>query len=217
MAVTEVGTATLGSDLVGGTNFTIARTVTSGSKGLTVQLTYYNGSGSVAPPTLSWNTSETMTQVAVGANAGGDYRSTIYFLANPTAGSFNVTGTFSGTAFWRAAVREWSNSNSTHGGAGADGDSAAPSVNVTSVVSGEVILDALIQGSNAAATAGSGQSTANLYNANIVGSQWGAASTDTTSTGTVAMDWTITSAVWVIAAIALVEAASGSRAMFRGG
>lgn len=52
-AVTEVGTPTLGDGTAGGTSISVARTTTSGSKGLTVQLSYYNGSGAVAAPTCS--------------------------------------------------------------------------------------------------------------------------------------------------------------------
>lgn len=208
MAVTEVGTPTLGSDTGGGTSISVARTTTSGSKGLTVQLSYYNGSGAVAAPTLSWN-GTAMTTVAQGANAlgGNDKRCAVYFLADPAAGSFNLTGTFSNTAYWRLAIREWSNAGSTHGGASADGDSGAASVNVTSVVAGEVTLDAIC--AYGPLTVGSGQSATNSYNGNLVGSQDGGASIDNTSTGTVAMDWTVASSTWAISAMALVETASG--------
>lgn len=208
MAVTEVGTPTLGSDIVGGTSISVARTTTSGSKGLTVQLSYYNGSGAVAAPTLSWNGSA-MTTVAQASNSlgGNDRRSAVYFLANPDAGAFTLTGTFSNTAFWRLAIREWSNSSSVHNGSSADGDSGTPSVTVGSVVSGEVTLDAVI--ANGALTVGAGQSATNSYNANIVGAQDGGASIDTTSTGSVSMDWTSSSSTWAISAMALVEDASG--------
>jgi hypothetical protein len=217
MAISEVGTATLGSDTGGGTSISVSRTTTSGSKGLTVQLSYYNGSGTVAAPTLSWN-GTAMTTVAQAANSlgGNDKRCAVYFLADPAAGTFNLTGTFSNTAFWRLAIREWSNADSTHGGASADGDSGTPSVNVASVVSGEVCLDAL--SANTTLAVGSGQNTTNSYNANLVGSVDGGASIDTSSTGTVAMDWTSGSSTWAIAAMALVEAAAGApgRPMFRG-
>lgn len=210
-AVTETGTATLHSNLSGGTSFSQSKTVTGGANTcLTVQLTYYNGSGAVTPPTLSWNTSEAMTTVASAANAAGgnDRRVAVYYLATPTGGTFSVTGTFSNTAFWRAAIREWANCGGNHGGAGANGDSTTATVNVTSVVSGEVILDAVHNGANVTPTPGSGQSTTNLYAAQIVGSSYGGASTDTTSTGTVAMDWTVDSS-WAIAAMALTESAGG--------
>lgn len=208
MAVTEVGTPTLGSDVVGGTSISIARTTTSGSKGLTVQLSYYNGSGAVAAPTLSWN-GTAMTTVASGANAlgGNDKRCAVYFLADPEAGTFNLTGTFSNTAYWRLAIREWSNADNYHNGSNANGDSDTPSVDVANVVSGEVILDALA--ANATLAVGDGQNTTNSYNANLVGSIDGGASIDTSSTGTVAMNWTSGSSTWAIAAMALVESASG--------
>lgn len=216
MAVTEVGTATLGSDTGGGTSISVARTTTSGSKGLSVQLSYYNGSGTVAAPTLSWNGTN-MTTVAQAANSlgGNDKRCAIYFLADPAAGTFNLTGTFSNTAFWRLAIREWSNAGSVHDGSSADGDSGTPSVNVASVVSGEATLDAL--SANTTLAVGSGQNTTNSYNANLVGSVDGGASIDTSSTGTVAMDWTSGSSTWAIVAMALVETSSTpGRPMFRG-
>jgi hypothetical protein len=217
MAISEVGTPTLGSDTGGGTSISVARTTTSGSKGLTVQLSYYNGSGAVAAPTLSWN-GTAMTTVAQASNSlgGNDKRSAVYFLADPAAGTFNLTGTFSNTAFWRLAIREWSNASSTHNGSSADGDSGTPSVTVASVVSGEVILDAV--SANTTLAVGSGQSAANSYNANLVGSVDGGASVDTSSTGSVAMDWTSGSSTWAISAMALVEDAGGStsRPMFRG-
>lgn len=208
MAITEVGTPTLGSDTAGGTSISVGRTTTSGSKGLTVQLSYYNGSGLVTPPTLSWN-GTAMTTVVSGANAlgGNDKRCAVYFLADPAAGSFNLTGTFSNTAYWRLAIREWSNASSSHDGSNANGDSGAPSVNVANVVSGEVTLDAVC--ANTALSVGAGQNTTNSYNANLVGSQDGGASIDTSSTGTVAMNWTSGSSTWAIAAMALVESASG--------
>lgn len=207
-AVTEVGTATLGSDTVGGTSISVARTTTSGSKGLTVQLSYYNGSGAVAPPTLSWNGSA-MTTVTTGANSlgGNDRRCATYFIANPAAGSFSLTGTFSGTAYWRLAMREWSNSSATHGGASADSESDTPSVNVASVVAGEVVLDAVT--ANTPLAVGAGQSTTNSYLAQLAGSQWGGASIDTSGTGTVAMNWTSDSSTWCVCAMALTEDAGG--------
>lgn len=209
MAVTEVGTPTLGSDTGGGTSISVGRTTTSGSNGLTVQMSWYNGSGAVAAPTLSWN-GTAMTTVAQGDDTvigGGEKRCAVYFLADPAAGSFNLTGTFSNTAFWRLAIREWSNSGSVHDGSSARGDSGAPSVNVANVVSGEVCLDAVC--GNTTLAVGAGQNTTNSYNGNLVGSQDGGASIDTSSTGTVAMDWTSGSATWSIAAMALVETASG--------
>lgn len=208
MAVTEVGSPTLGSDTGGGTSISVARTTTAGSKGLTVQLSYYNGSGAVATPTLSWNGTP-MTTVAQAANSlgGNDRRCAVYFLANPAAGSFNLTGTFSNTAFWLLAIREWSNADSVHGGASADGDSGTASVNVASVVSGEVTLDAVC--ANGPITPGSGQSATGSYNTDIVGAQDGGASIDSSNTGTVTMDWTVASSTWAIAAMALVEAAGG--------
>lgn len=209
MAVTEVGTPTLGSDVVGGTSISVARTTTSGSKGLTVQLSWYNGSGAVAAPTLSWNGTG-MTTVVQGDDTivgGGEKRCAVYFLANPAAGSFNLTGTFSNTAAWRLAIREWSNSSSTHGGASNRGDSGTPSVDVASVVAGEVCLDAVA--GNTTLAVGAGQNTTNSYNGNLAGSVDGAASIDPSSTGTVAMNWTSGSATWSIAAMALVEDASG--------
>lgn len=217
-AVTEVGTATLGVDQTASNSLTISRTVTSGSKGLTVQLSYYNGSGAVSPPTMNWNTSEAFTLVTSGQNAGGDFRVAIYFLANPTSGTHDVTATFGGnTEAWRAAVREWSNVSGMHGGANATGTSTTPSVNVASVVSGEVTIDAVTNGGGASGTAGSGQSTTNMYTGQLASTIYSSASTDTTSTGTVAMDWTITSAEWTIAAAALVESASLEQEGFRWG
>lgn len=218
MAVTEVGTPTLGSDTGGGTDISVGRTTTSGSKGLTVQLSYYNGSGAVAAPTLSWNGSA-MTTVAQASNSlgGNDRRSAVYFLANPAAGTFNLTGTFSNTAFWRLAIREWANADNYHDGSNADGDSGTPSVNVANVVSGEVTLDALC--ANGPIAVGAGQSDTNSYNGDLVGAQDGGASVDTSSTGTVAMNWTSASSTWSISAMALVEAAGGgggSSPMFRG-
>lgn len=208
-AVTEVGTPTLGSDTVGGTSISVSRTVTSGSKGLTVQLSYYNGSGAVAAPTLSYN-SVAMTTVTSGANAlgGNDRRCAVYFLANPSSGANNLTGTFSNTAFWRLAIREWSNASSTHNGSNANGDSAAASVNVGSVVAGEVTLDAVTAVQTIAA--GSGQSTTNSYNGVLAGTTHGAASIDTSSTGTVAMNWTNGDGTWATCAMALVEDAGGA-------
>jgi len=209
MAVTEVGTPTLGSDTGGGTIISVGRTTSGGSKGLTVQMSWYNGSGAVAAPTLSWN-GMAMTTVAQGDDTvvgGGEKRCAVYFLANPAAGSFTLTGTFSNTAFWRLVIREWSNSSTTHGGTSTRGDSGTPSVSVVSVVSGEVCLDAVC--GNTPLAVGAGQNTTNSYNANLVGSQDGAASIDTSSTGTVAMNWTSGSATWSIAAMALVEDASG--------
>lgn len=207
-AVTEVGTPTLGSDTGGGTSISVARTTTSGSNGLTVQLSYYNGSGAVAAPTLSWN-GTAMTTACSSANAlgGNDRRSAVYFLQNPAAGSFNLTGTFSNTAFWRLAIREWSNADNYHDCSTANGDSATAAVNVASVVSGEVILDAV----SAAATiaVGAGQSTTNSYNGVLAGSSHGAASIDTSGTGTVSMNWTNGDSTWAIAAFALVEASGG--------
>ena len=207
-AVTEVGTPTLGSDIVGGTSISVARTTTSGSKGLTVQLSWYNGSGAVAAPTLSWNgTAMTTACQATNALGGNDRRSAVYFLADPAAGSFNLTGTFSNTAYWRLAIREWSNSNNYHDCSTANGDSAAATVNVASVVAGEVTLDALT--ANGALTVGAGQSATNSYNGDLVGAQDGGASIDTSSTGTVAMNWTNASSTWAISAFALVEASGG--------
>lgn len=208
MAVTEVGTPTLGSDVVGGTSISVARTTTSGSKGLTVQLSYYNGSGAVAAPTLSWN-GTAMTTVAQAANSlgGNDKRSAVYFLANPAIGSFNLTGTFSNTSFWRLAIREWSNASNYHDGSSADGDSGTPSVNVANVVSGEVCLDAVA--GNTTLAVGAGQNTTNSYNGNLAGSIDGAASIDPSSTGTVAMNWTSGSSTWALSAMALVEDTGG--------
>lgn len=208
MAITEVGTPTLGSDTAGGTSVSVSRTTTSGSKGLTVQLSYYNGSGAVAAPTLSWN-GTAMTTVASGANSlgGNDKRCAVYFLADPAAGTFNLTGTFSNTSYWRLAIREWSNADNYHNGSNADGDSGTPSVNVANVISGEVTLDAVA--ANTTLAVGAGQSAANSYNGNLVGSIDGGASIDTSSTGTVAMNWTSGSSTWAIAAMALVESASG--------
>lgn len=204
MAISEVGTATLGSDTGGGTSISVARTTTSGSKGLSVQLSYYNASGAVSAPTLSWN-GTAMTTVSQAANSlgGNDRRSAVYFLADPAVGTFDLTGTFSNTALWRLAIREWSNAGSTHSGSSADGDSGTPSVNVASVVSGEVVLDAVA--GNTTLAVGSGQNTTNSYNGNLAGSIDGAASIDTSSTGTVVMDWTAGSATWAISAMALVE------------
>lgn len=210
MAVNEVGTPTTHDDTVGGTAYSAARTVTAGSKGLTIQISYYNASGAVTPPTMNWNTNEAFTLVASSSNAigGNDRRCALYFLANPTAGSFNVTGTFSNTCVWRSRVREWSNCSSTHGGASANGDGTTATVNVASVVSGEVTIDAMISGANVTPTPGSGQNTTNLYAQQVGGSTYGGASTDPSSTGTVTMDWTCDS-TWAIAAMALVEDVGG--------
>ena len=208
-AITEVGTPTLGSDTGGGTSISVARTTTSGSKGLTVQLSYYNGSGAVAAPTLSWN-GTAMTTACSSSNAlgGNDKRNAVYFLADPAAGSFNLTGTFSNTAFWRLAIREWSNANNYHDCSTANGDSATAAVNVANVVSGEVILDAVT--ANATIAVGAGQSTTNSYNGVLAGSSHGAASIDTSGTGTVSMNWTNGDSTWAIAAFALVEASGGA-------
>lgn len=205
---TEIGTPTLGSDTGGGTSISVSRTTTAGSKGLTVQLSYYNGPGSVAPPTLSWNGTP-MTTVASGANAigGNDKRCAVYFLANPAAGSYNLTGTFSGTASWRLAIREWSDADNYHDGSSANGDSGTAAVNVANVQSGEVILDAV--SANATIAVGAGQSTTNSYNGKLAGSSHGAASIDTTGTGTVSMNWTNGSSTWCIAAMALSLASGG--------
>ena len=208
-AITEVGTPTLGSDTGGGTSISVARTTTSGSKGLTVQLSYYNGSGAVAAPTLSWN-GTAMTTACQAANSlgGSDKRSAVYFLANPAAGSFNLTGTFSNTAFWRLAIREWSNADNYHDCSTADGDSGTAAVNVANVVAGEVILDAVT--ANSTIAVGAGQSTTNSYNGVLAGSIHGAASVDTSGTGTVSMNWTNGSSTWAISALALVEASGGA-------
>lgn len=212
---TEVGTPTLGDGSAGGTGISIARTTTSGSKGLSVQLSYYNGSGSVSPPTLSWNGTP-LTTVATAANAlgGNDKRSAVYFLPNPAAGTFNLTGTFSGTAFWRLSIREWADADNYHDGSNANGDSGTPSVNVANVVSGEVILDAV--SANATIAVGAGQSTTNSYNGQLAGSSHGAASIDTSGTGTVAMNWTSGSSTWCIAAMALSLASGGGGASRQG-
>lgn len=207
-AVTEVGTPTLGSDTGGGTSVSVARTTTSGSNGLTAQLSYYNASGAVTAPTLSWNGTAMTTACQAGNSLGGnDRRVAVYFLANPAAGSFNLTGTFSNTSYWRLVIREWSNANNYHHCSTADGDSDTAAVNVGSVVSGEVTLDALTASSTIAV--GAGQSTTNSYNGVLVGSIHGAASIDTASTGSVSMNWTNGSSTWAIAAMALVEAAAG--------
>lgn len=207
-AITEVGTPTLGSDTVGGTSISVARTTTSGSKGLTVQLSYYNGSGAVAAPTLSWNgTAMTTACQASNSLGGNDKRSAVYFLQNPAAGSFNLTGTFSNTAFWRLSIREWSNADNYHDCSTADGDSGTAAVNVANVVAGEVTLDAVA--ANTTIAVGSGQSTTNSYNGVLAGSVHGAASVDTSTTGTNSMDWTNGSSTWSISAFALVEATGG--------
>lgn len=207
-AITEVGTSTLDANTTGGTSISVARTTTSGSKGLTVQLSYYNSSGAVSPPTLSWN-GTAMTTVAQATNAlgGNDRRCAVYFLANPAPGSFNLTGTFSNTAYWRLAVREWSNASSTHSGSSANSESAAAAVTVSSVVAGEVTLDAVV--GNTPFSVGAGQNTTNSYNGNLVGTTDGAASIDPSSTGTVEMNWTQGDSTWAIAAMALVEDAGG--------
>lgn len=211
-AITEVGTPTLGSDTGGGTSISVARTTTSGSRGLTVQLSYYNGSGAVAAPTLSWNGSA-MTTACQAANSlgGNDKRSAVYFLANPAAGSFNLTGTFSNTAFWRLAIREWSNADNYHDCSQTDGDSGTAAVNVANVLSGEVTLDAVA--ANTTIAVGSGQSTTNSYNGVLAGSVHGAASVDTSTTGTNSMNWTNGSSTWAISAFALHEAAAGGGAV----
>lgn len=207
-AITEVGTPTLGSDTVGGTSVSVARTTTSGSKGLTVQLSWYNGSGAVTAPTMSWNgTAMTTACQASNALGGNDKRSAVYFLADPAAGSFNLTATFSNTAYWRLAIREWSNADNYHDCSTANGDSGTAAVNVANVVAGEVTLDAVT--ANGALTVGAGQSATNSYNGDLVGAQDGGASIDTSSTGTVAMNWTNGSSTWSIAAFALVEATGG--------
>lgn len=208
-AITEVGTPTLGSDTGGGTSVSVARTTTSGSKGLTVQLSYYNSSGAVSAPTLSWNgTAMTTACQASNALGGNDKRSAVYFLQNPAAGSFNLTGTFSNTAFWRLAIREWSNADNYHDCSTANGDSAAAAVNVANVVSGEVTLDAVA--ANSTIAVGSGQSTTNSYNGVLAGSIHGAASVDTSTTGTNSMNWTNGDSTWAISAFALVEASGGA-------
>lgn len=207
-AVTEVGTPTLGDGTAGGTSISVARTTTSGSKGLTVQLSYYNGSGAVAAPTLSWNgTAMTTACSSTNALGGNDRRSAVYFLQNPEAGSFNLTGTFSNTAYWRLAIREWSNADNYHDCSTANGDSAAAAVNVANVVSGEVTLDAV--SNSGTPTAGAGQSTTNSYAGTLVGGSGGGASIDTTTTGTNSMNWTNGDSTWAISAFALVEASGG--------
>lgn len=207
--ISEVGTPTLDSNTSGGTSISVARTTTSGSKGLTVQLSWYNGSGAVAAPTLSWNgTAMTTACEATNALGGNDKRSAVYFLADPAAGTYNLTGTFSNTAYWRLAIREWSNADNYHNCSTANGDSGAPSVDVGSVVAGEVTLDAVA--ANTTLSVGAGQSTTNSYNGNLVGSIDGAASIDTSSTGTVTMSWTSGSSTWAIVAMALTEAATFS-------
>lgn len=203
---TEVGSATPYDGSAGGTSFSLARTVTSGSTFLTLQISYYNGSGAVGFPTLSWNTSETMTLTISDSGAGGDYRTGIYTLVNPTAGSFNVTGTFSNDASWRAALREWTGTNSTHGAVAAHGDSVTASVTVLSVISGEIILATCVNGGGSAPTPGSNHSTTGLYSGVLAGGNYGAASTDTTSTGDVVMSWSITGgSVWGTTALVLVS------------
>lgn len=209
-AVTQTGSPTLCNDLVGGTSYSCARTVTSGAKGLVLLIPYYNASGAVTPPTMNWNTSEAFTLVTSGANtpSGSDRRCAIYFRANPTAGSFNVTGTFSNTVFYRSALIELSNASATHDGANANGDSTSASVNVGNVVSGEWVVDAVINGANVTPTPGAGQSTTGLFAAQITGSTYGGASIDSSTTGTVASTWTVDSS-WAICAAALDEDAGG--------
>lgn len=211
-AITEVGTPTLGSDTGGGTSVSVARTVTAGSKGLTVQLSYYNGSGAVAAPTLSY-AGNAMTTACQAANSlgGNDKRSAMYFIANPTSGANNLTGTFSNTAFWRLAIREWSNADNYHDCSTADGDSGTAAVNVANVLTGEVTLDAVA--ANTTIAVGSGQSTTNSYSGVLAGSVHGAASVDTSTTGTNSMNWTNGSSTWAISAFALHEAAAGGGAV----
>lgn len=162
----------------------------------------------MAAPTLSWN-GAAMTTACEATNSlgGNDKRSAVYFLDNPAAGAFNLTGTFSNTAYWRLAIREWSNADNYHDCSTANGDSGTAAVNVANVVAGEVTLDAVA--ANTAIAVGAGQSTTNSYNGQLVGSIHGAASIDTSGTGTVSMNWTNGSSTWAIAAFALVEATGG--------
>lgn len=213
MAVTRVGSSTTVSGS-GVTSLSVSRNVSTGNL-LTTQTAYYNGSGTVTISSVVFNTSENFTSVITSANSlfgGSDKRSAIHRLASPTATTANVVITFSGSAYPMMTVEEWSSvdtASPTHDATANNSEGTTPTVNVANVVSGEVTIDAMCGGSTPSVGAGQTQS----QNVNLVGSNYGATSYDTTTTGTNTMSWTTGDTSWCTCAVALKEGGAAAASL----
>lgn len=209
MAVTEVGTAQ--SDWQEGidTSFTTSVTVPSGASLLTYRVAYYNGSETTTISSATFNGSAMTIAVQYMLV---DKRVAILTLVSPAVTTANLVITFnnSNSVFLRGLANKWSNVDTAtpyHDAVSANGSSSTATVNVPSVVSGEVVIDAV--GAAQTLTVRAGQ-TQDLNGVLVTASSITGGFSQSTTTGTNTMDWTVgSSTTWATCALAIKEAASG--------
>jgi hypothetical protein len=133
---------------VSSTTLTLAHVVGSGANRILIVSASSESSTAGNRPVsgIMWNTSEAFTKVNHVENATG--RVEIWYLINPTAGSFNVVLTYGGAAFNTAAcATSWTGvkqSAQPDASNTATGTGTAITVNVTTVVKDCIVIDSVL-------------------------------------------------------------------------
>ncbi len=214
MAVAQVGSA-INSTAVNAQTNTLQVTVNAGES-LFVAIGFYQGSGQ-SITSVVWDppgVNQAMTQIGIQVYGNADGFAALYCLANPTAKTANVVATFvNANTYSVMSITKWTGVDTStpyHGNGTAVGEGATSTINVASVVSGEVTIDSHFLRRGNEDQPGAGQ--VSQVALSVLGStdQYVAASSvDTSGTGTVTMSWAQTgSAHWAVVACAIQAAAA---------
>lgn len=199
-------------------SLTVSLTTTGSDRGLVAGVSVEDALGSGA--TVSSVTYAAVTMASEGSADGGAPIADMRSLINPASGANNLVCTLT-TVVWGLACGgvSFTGVNQTDmmaAAATATGTSTAPSVDVPSVASGEMVVD-IVSGEDSV-TVGAGQTQRwNEFNSGVV---TGAQSTET-GTGTITMSWTLASSTaWGIVAGRVLQATAagctGSRLALSG-
>jgi hypothetical protein len=182
------------------------RTLGSGSnRCLVAAITFLNGSGLVSVSSVTYDGTIDKGFTKLG-DVGTDIRSEIWYanatdLESGVAGHFDIA--FSGNAWARVDISEWTGVNQStplDGYVEATGESATPSVNVTSET-GAVVIDVMTTHSATATDDTGGDSF--LYGGNLLGAtKYGGISIEN-GAASVTASWSISLNYWSICAASL--------------
>lgn len=167
---------------------------------------------STVNPTVTFNTTETLTEVGTVATGSG-LRALMFYRIAPTATTANVVFDWGAGEEPQGGVWacNWTGAHQTTPTAGftsASGTNETPSIDVTSVVTDEATIDTMGTFAGSTSAVGAGQ-TALYADQSLGGGGVMRSSYDGSSTGTVTQSYTIPLDDWLICAMRLAAAAAG--------
>ena len=144
----------------------------------------------------------------------------VYYVVNPTSGAGQVDVTFNssggdgvdsgivaGVSFFGGVNQSTPLGTYATASGGASGSASLATVDVTGLNGNELVFDSLFRGGTAAQTPGANQTA--LWNASVTNAI-GAASREQATSGTVTTSWTSTNGQWIIIAVPINPAGTGT-------